>query len=311
MTPIAADTVGADKSPHPLSTRVGCSLLLMLSSGCWLALDLEGNQYTRAGGASAGGAGGAAASGGGGSSDPHAGMVFVEHGEADFYIDATEVTNRAYAAWLNQAVPPTPALIDDSRCAWNTSFAPGVLDTCGIEVDALCVAFAETFDEIAATSPDRPIACIDWCDAFAYCELNGKHLCGGPGGARIEFNPDYPGAFVTSISEWFFACGGDGELAYPYGAALEPARCNDDANSLGTLVDVGSMAGCEGSFDGVFDLSGNAEEWVNACYLGDAPEASCARAGGAYYDDQPSCTASRLFERSCQTNGTGFRCCAD
>ncbi|MBL8744241.1 MAG: SUMF1/EgtB/PvdO family nonheme iron enzyme, partial [Myxococcales bacterium] len=262
----------APASTHPKAT--GRPLLLALvclaGSGCWLALDLEDNEYTRGAGASSGGAGGTAALGGGGSSDIHAGMVFVEHGDADFYIDATEVTNAAYAAWLKQSPAPSPAQIDDSRCAWNTSFAPGALDTCS-DPDTLCDAFGETFDELSVTAPDRPVACIDWCDALAFCELNGKHLCGGPGGARIEFNPDFPGAYTTSISEWFFACGGDAELAYPYGNSLEPARCNDDTNGLGTIVDVGSMEGCEGSFPGVFDLSGNAEEWVNACYLGDDP----------------------------------------
>ena len=319
MRPTAAETTGADKAPHPLMNRVrgACLLACLSSSGCWLALDLDGNEYTRAGGgapggaAAAGGAGGAgAASQGGGGSDIHAGMVFVEHGEADFYIDAMEVTNGAYAAWLNQSPPPVPAQIDDERCLFNGSFRPGALDTCSAP-DGFCQALEESFDEVAATTPDRPVGCIDWCDALAYCQLNGKHLCGGPGGAKIDFNPTHPGPFATSISEWFVACGGEEAQAYPYGDSLQPGVCNDDANGLGTVIEVATMPGCEGSVAGVFDLSSNAEEWVNACYLDVGATTGCGRAGGAYYDDLPRCDHIRLFERSCHANATGFRCCAD
>jgi Sulfatase-modifying factor enzyme 1 len=58
-------------------------------------------------------------------------------------------------------------------CAWNTSFQP---ESSGSD----CLNVWLIFDLVNA--PANPVACVDWCDAFAYCRSIGKRLCGAFGG---------------------------------------------------------------------------------------------------------------------------------
>lgn len=281
------------------------ALLALASTGCWTLLGLGDKEYTR--GPGAGGSGGSSSSG-------HAGMIRVEHGAQSFYIDATEVTNEAYSAWLHQATPPSPQ-VSNPHCGWNTSLRPGVADGCPFPSDPICDTRATSFESEAIAHPRQPVACVDFCDAVAYCDAHGKHLCGGPQGAPIEIQTE-PGTFVAPESQWYFACSGGKGLTYPYGSTLDPKACNDGFDGVGDVVDVGT-ATCVGGFPGLFDMSGNVDEWTNACYAGDELITSCVRAGGAYYSDGtpdhvlPSCNEVSTFSRRCQNNSTGFRCCAE
>jgi sulfatase modifying factor 1 len=240
-------------------------------------------------------------------------MVRVEHGAGSFYIDSTEVTNAAYAKWIHQSTPAKPSDVKDPRCAWNTSFEPSVQDSpCTAGMDPDC---KESFEDRAAQSPNHPVHCVDWCDALAYCELNGKHLCGGAAGAPIVMTEE-PGEFVADNSQWYNACSGGKGLKYPYGPTLDPNACNDGFGGGGAIVDVGE-ASCQGGFPGIFDMSGNVDEWVDACFGSDGTDVNCVRGGGAYYSDGgpgrvlPDCDEYSTFEIRCQNNSTGFRCCAE
>lgn len=287
-----------------ISRGAALALLVLGASGCWTALGLGDKEFTLGASGGAGGAGGGA----------RAGMVRVEHGAQSFYVDATEVTNEAYAAWLASSPAPSPASTDP-HCAWNTSLHPGVLDGCPHPSDPICDDAATTFESNAALHPRQPVACVDFCDAEAYCVAHGKHLCGGLAGALIEIQTE-PGAFVSEASQWYFACSGGKGLTYPYGNTLDPNACNDGFGGVGGVVDVGTPT-CQGGFPGIFDMSGNVDEWTNACYPGDEPATSCVRAGGAYYSDGapdrvlPACDQVSTFARRCQNNSTGFRCCAE
>lgn len=276
-------------------------------SGCWTFLELDDKTYTL-GGAAQGGAG----QGGGAQGGAHEGMVHVQAFDLDFFIDATEVTNAAYAAWLAEG--PSSAS-PDPRCSWNGSVLPGAPNDGCPEIDPFCTMISADFAGWAATHPNEPVACVDFCDAKSFCEARGKHLCGGPGGLSITFNQE-PGSFVGESSEWFVACvGGAANKAYPYGATLDEDACNDGFQGVGNVLDVASAPACVGGYDGLFDMSGNVDEWIDACYPGDEVGTSCVRAGGAYYSDGgptntlPSCAGTTTFTRRCHNNSTGFRCC--
>ncbi len=111
----------------------------------------------------------------------------------------------------------------------------------------------------------HPPVMIDWHEAERLCAAAGKRLC--------------------TESEWTAACEGPDELPFPYGHARDGARCNIDQPwrspqlsrlhspnpavrdaELGRLdqgVPSGARPGCVSGY-GVFDLTGNFDEWVRA-----------------------------------------------
>jgi formylglycine-generating enzyme required for sulfatase activity len=86
---------------------------------------------------------------------------------SDFQIDATEVRVKDYLAFLDAAVP---LATQPDVCTWNVSFHPH---------DSSSPFGCTDFD---LTQPNRPIGCVDWCDAAAFCAWRGKRLCGKRGG---------------------------------------------------------------------------------------------------------------------------------
>lgn len=209
-----------------------------------------------------------------------------------YCIDRTEITNAKYQAFLTAKAGDAGG--QPAVCAWNASYTPSTWPP-------------------GAALEHVPVVFVDWCDAYAYCAWAGKRLCGAPGGGPAAFL----GYADASASEWFAACShaGDGQHAYPYGNAYAPAACNGiDANDAGTLEDAASFPGCAGGFPGVYDMSGNAREWEDACDLGDgaAPEADlCRTRGGAAVDGVGAlaCAAPSALRRSGNSGHTGFRCC--
>ena len=271
---------------------LGLGALAFGTSGCWLMLGLDDNEYNR--GAAPGGDG-----------------VLVQ-GEQPFYIDATEVTMRAYVDWV-LTEPSTDG--QDGRCTWNDTFAPGVLSA-GAEPG--CTDGGEgTIDyELEANlHPSFPARCVDWCDAYAYCAAHDKHLYGRIGGGGIQ-NTDVAGDFVdVAVSEWFAACSGLGATAFAYGDAIEAGRCRDSqSHTEFGPTEVGTET-CEGGVPGVFDMSGNVHEWVDACFDDQDPAVeACIRGGGSFAlsaPDELDCaddgTSSNL--RRQLNDSTGFRCC--
>jgi formylglycine-generating enzyme required for sulfatase activity len=202
-----------------------------------------------------------------------------------FCIDSTEVTNAEYAAFLDRT---------DGGAA-----AP-VHAACGDDRDRVPVA-----NWPAAPAWGRlPVVGVSWCDAWSYCKAAGKRLCGRRG--------VYGGASLASsetsnaeASEWYRACSKAGTRRFPYGNEAVPGECATDNR----LRWVGEK--CEGGYAGIFDMVGNAAEWIDSCDSQFNGVELCALQGGDPTRDLADCKTVQVLGRHAKNPITGFRCCAD
>ena len=200
-----------------------------------------------------------------------------------FCIDATEVTVAQYGEFLQAKGADTSG--QPTECSTNTTFAPLT----------------------PGAPPTSAIGGVDWCDALAFCTWSGKTLCGGFDGAAIEPSK----ANDPTVSTWFAACSNDGKQPYPYGAVVDLARCN---SSERTTSPIAASTTCAGGYAGIFDLSGNVEEWTASCESPN-PKAGCLARGGNYSttsDAELGCSTStqRLEIRDSAEPWRGIRCCS-
>jgi len=106
---------------------------------------------------------------------------------------------------------------------------------------------------------------------------------------------------------------------YPYGDTYKATACNTGAptESAQYIANVRSYPMCEGGYAGLYDMSGNVEEWVDACDKNTGSGDSCASAGASAY--LGGLTAAEITcadsfyntPRNTRYVMLGFRCCAD
>jgi formylglycine-generating enzyme required for sulfatase activity len=212
-------------------------------------------------------------------------------GEASFCIDSTEVTRAQYRAFLDAKGRDTSG--QPAGCEWNTLYTPGN-------------PWPPT-----PTEESLPVVVVDWCDAYAFCAWAGKRLCGAIKGGPVARSA----AVDPTQSQWTYACTKGGQHAYPYGDTYDDSRCNTASKET---VAVGSRAACVGGFPGIFDMSGNVEEWEDSCDPVDAGATDlCRIRGGSFNDGLPAenytctvSTASYSQPRDVQAADLGFRCCS-
>jgi formylglycine-generating enzyme required for sulfatase activity len=229
----------------------------------------------------------------------------TDGGYADYRIDATEVTRGQYRSWLltNPALPAG----QDATCGWKYGWSDP--------------------DPETAMDPDadhHPIAMVDWCDAYWYCAGVGKRLCGRIGGGS---NDDEANVNRVGADQWYTACtsnGAYGEAGYPYGATYEPTACNGVDAARGGTVAVATLTSCQSpitDYRGIFDLSGNVEEWEDACDGHTGMVDGCRMRGGAFdnsgFDEDPDapwgllqCGVMIAGWRFTTFTDVGFRCCS-
>ena len=125
-----------------------------------------------------------------------------------------------------------------------------------------------------------PWSNITYEEARDACQDAGKRLC--------------------TKDEWMAACG---TQDYPYGSEYASNTCTDSDWFETALT--GSKSNCKSS-TGVFDMSGNAREWVEGGIL----------MGGAFNSgkDEVKCTSMIIVDNYLSyipNHGDGFRCCDD
>ena len=140
-----------------------------------------------------------------------------------------------------------------------------------------------------------PSRFITWYQANKACENSGKSLC-----AR---------------SDWEAACMGPQNLVFPYGNNVISGLCYDetasDASGINAPTQTGVMSGCYSDY-GIFDMSGNVEEW-----LYEYNEYLRAYATGGFWQISSSSNLDCNVETGSLGNMalktaselTGFRCC--
>ena len=234
--------------------------------------------------------------------------------------------------------PPSPCPLDMQLV--ETSYCPDIQRRC-LEVEHehtnhldICHAFARAQRCHGARRnlsvcvdryeyPNRagahPVWMLDWYEAQATCESKGKRLC--------------------SSTEWTAACEGPDHTPFPYGFDRDHRACNMDnfyiepmrpgphaqfffyskdkdvafreLSRLDQSVASGSMEGCKSGF-GVYDLTGNMDEWV----VSDEPPRDKSRwaglKGGAWGHVRSQCRPmTTSHEPEFRYYFVGFRCCRD
>jgi protein-disulfide isomerase/uncharacterized membrane protein len=149
-----------------------------------------------------------------------------------------------------------------------------------------------------------PATHVSWYAARDACASVGMRLCteqewltACQGAAAVDDDGD--GAYADDLVEG---------TSYPYGDLHERGRCWDDHDGDDFRpVYTAEMPGCV-SADGVYDLTGNVEEWAGRT------EEEAVLLGGAFdtRTDHARCfRRNDTFGPGFANRRTGFRCCAD
>jgi formylglycine-generating enzyme len=201
--------------------------------------------------------------------------------------------------WINREYPERCARFD--RNAWlalSASLATKPMHFC---IDRF---------EYPNRKGQYPLIYISWFEAVELCDQAGERLC--------------------TEDEWTFACEGEEALPYPYGYDRDPQACVVDQHwrpydeaamrprdgeearyemdRLWQGVASGSQPRCRSPF-GVYDLTGNVDEWTRSVREGERPS---ILKGGYWGPVRTRCRPStRSHDQNHMFYQQGLRCCAD
>ena len=155
-----------------------------------------------------------------------------------------------------------------------------------------------------------PWIMVNWYEAVDMCADEGKRIC--------------------DEQEWTFACEGDEATPYPYGYTRDATACDIDqhwrpfhesamrprdgmtamaeVDRLWQGVTSGSQPRCKSPF-GVYDMTGNVDEWTRSTHEGERPS---SLKGGYWGPVRTRCRpATRSHDENHIFYQEGFRCCTD
>jgi sulfatase modifying factor 1 len=198
---------------------------------------------------------------------------------SDFRLDTYEITvgrfRKFVAAYSQNMIAagagknPNNPTDPGWSAAWNASLPA---DAKALETAVVCGGIGPTWTPSAGANENRPMTCLDWYEASAFCTWDGGRL--------------------PTEAEWnYAAAGGTEQRVYPWGAAapdctyanyLGAAGGTDYCVLPGTGAtnNVGSESPKGNGKWGQADLAGNAMEWTLDWYTSPYPSTSCTNCAG-------------------------------
>jgi formylglycine-generating enzyme len=199
--------------------------------------------------------------------DPNSGDQTSPATIGSFRLDKYEVTVGRFRAFVlagmgMQSGPPATGAGAHARISWS-GWDPGwnpwlVPDRAALLAAIKCNATYQTWTDAPGANEVRPMNCVSWYEAQAFCAWDGGYL--------------------PTDAEWnYAAAGGDQQRAYPwsnppssltadgsYASYLNGTNCQGDGLpgcALTDLVLVGTKPSGDGRW-GQSDLAGNVTEWT-------------------------------------------------
>jgi len=240
---------------------------------------------------------------------------------SNFRLDKYEVTVGRFRAFVNagmgtQTSPPSPgagAYANIAGSGWDASWNLRlVANTAALVAGVKCSSNYQTWTDTPAASEYRPMNCVTWYEAMAFCAWDGGYL--------------------ATEAEWnYAAAGGDQQRVYPWSSPADSlmldgshASYYDGINCVGDgaagcsvtdLVAVGTKPLGDGRW-GHSDLAGNVWEWtldwyatyVNPCTDCVNIKATSSRVlrGGSFVNDASGLRAGYRGDNGPAVRGIGI-----
>lgn len=232
---------------------------------------------------------------------------------SSFELDVQEVTVAQFRVFVDggyatQVQPPATgsgAHPSSAATAWQSAWAAQLpVDSTALKAGMLCNTYA-TWTDAAGANEAKPINCVSWYEAQAFCISVGGYL--------------------PTEAEWnYAAAGGDEQRAYPWSSPAEDTTIDcghADYNACpnGTR-DTGATPQGNGRW-GHVDLGGNVWEWVfdvsAAAYPNPCDDCvelvgSTSRVvrGGSFVSDLTTLRAAHRYQyfATAHNDNVGFRC---
>jgi sulfatase modifying factor 1 len=247
---------------------------------------------------------------------------------SDFRLDRYEVTVGRFRAFIaagqgTQMSPPPAGAGAHSNIpgsGWDASWNGHLpADVAGLLAALKCSANVQTWTDVPSGNENRPINCIDFYEAMAFCSWDAGYLpteaewnYAAAGGDEQRAYPWSSPVGSLGIDETY-ASYGDGTSCYGPGLTLHPCAATD-------LSVVGTKPAGDGRW-GHSDLAGNVWEYTLDWYASPYPQNPCAdcanlvpamfrvlRGGGYFSLVTYLRVADRYGADPAPFNNTGVRC---
>jgi formylglycine-generating enzyme required for sulfatase activity len=186
---------------------------------------------------------------------------------SDFRLDQFEITVGRFRAFVNayDAAPGSKPVLGDGahpkipnsgwQASWNSSLP---VDQAALKAAVSCDGSIQTWTDVPGGNENKPMNCISWYDAFAFCAWDGGRL--------------------PTEAEWnYAAAGGNEQRTYPW--SIPPGSTTIDSTyaiyGSAPIAEVGSTSP---KGDGKWkqaDLAGGVDEWTLDWYSDAYSSAQC------------------------------------